>query len=279
MKISHNYVLVILDSCRFDSVQKVWPRLVHLPKVGNLQEAYTFATWTAPAHLNFLTGRLPWRFSTDETGLRTGGTELYDDLGLWDQRLGCEVGSILNEGFSIVPRLHELNYSLQAIVSARPLGPGSFFSTFFDSHIYVGRQGDTLLRALEHLDFTHQPVFLVLNLCETHYPYFDGSYDDRFGNRWVPSLHSQGQAACDGKVLSKPIFTKDELQQLHLRQQNAVRYVDSLLPKLFKCLPRNTFLTITADHGELFGESNQFGHGEVSNTKILQVPLIEGLRP
>ena len=97
MKNVHNYILLVLDSCRFDSVQKVWRQLHNLPKIGRLYEAISFSTWTQPAHMNFMTGRLPWRFSTDKTGLRTGGVELYDDLGLWDRRLGTKVGSILDE--------------------------------------------------------------------------------------------------------------------------------------------------------------------------------------
>ena len=165
-------------------------------------------------------------------------------------------------------------------MSARPIGPNSHFSRLFDRHIYVGRHGDTLLRAIDYLDFSHQPVFLVLNICECHFPFWDGdAYDPRFENRWGPSLHSQGRAADESKVLQKPIFSAPELLELHQRQQSAVQYVDSLLPKLFKRLPDNTFITVTADHGELLGESGQFGHGEVSDTTVLRVPLIEGMVP
>ena len=34
--------------------------------------------------------------------------------------------------------------------------------------------------------------------------------------------------------------------------------------------------TITADHGELFGESGFFGHGPIMHKKVFEVPLIEG---
>ena len=276
----NNYVLITLDSCRYDSVKNVWSQLCHLPAVGELQEAFTFATWTHPAHMNFMTGRLPWVPSrTREFSLRPGGHELHSDLGLWNQRLGIQVGEIFDEGFCIETRLRSLGYKLHAIVSARPIGVGSHFSRLFDSHHYVGRQGDTLLRAIEHLDFTYQPVFLLFNLCETHYPYWDGSYDDRFKNRWVSGLGGQGRAASRGSILKKPVFTKSELNQLHLRQQSAVCHIDRHLPSLFERLPKNTFLTITADHGECFGESGQFGHGEVWDSAVLRVPYIEGMKP
>jgi len=275
----NNYVLVTLDSCRFDSVSSQWSELENLPRIGTLQEAVSLATWTQPAHLNFMTGRLPWAVSClSETSLHTGGRGLHQDIGFWDRRLGCEAGSILDDGFRIEPRLRELGYRLDAVVSARPIGTGSHFAQLFDRHVFVGRHGDTLLRALEHLDFTAGPVFLVLNLCETHYPYFDGGYDERFSNRWVSGLAGQARVEV-GERLPRPVFSTDELQELRLRQKRAVRYLDGLLPRLFETLPENTFLTVTADHGECFGESGQFGHGEVSDPVVLRVPLVEGMRP
>ncbi len=265
----NNYVLVTMDSCRYDAVEAVWNQLQVLPAIGPLQEAFTFTTWTQPAHMNFMTGRLPWiPRQPNNKPFHTGEYhrhELHEDLRRWNERLGCHVGSILDEGFRIETRLRQLGYKLHAIVAARPLGIGSHFAHLFDKHRYVGGYGDTLLRAIEHLDFTAQPVFLVLNLCETHYPYYDGSYDEHYEKRWVSGLGGQARAAAKGDVLAKPVFTVNELRELRLRQQRAVCYVDSLLPRLLEHLPQNTFLTITADHGECFGESGQFGHGEVTD--------------
>lgn len=279
----NNYILVTLDSCRYDSVETVWNQLQALPALGPLQEAYTFATWTQPAHMNFMTGRLPWIPRQPNNSHLPSGEyhrhELHEDLRRWNVRLGGQVGSILDEGFCMEARLRELGYTVHAIVSAQPIGINSHFAQLFDKHCYVGGTGDTLLRAIEHLDFTQQPVFLVLNLCETHYPYYDGSYDERFEKRWVSGLGGQARAASRGESLPKPIFTREELKELSLRQQRAVCYVDSLLPRLFERLPQNTFLTITADHGECFGESGQFGHGEVFDPAVLRVPLVEGMRP
>ena len=40
--------------------------------------------------------------------------------------------------------------------------------------------------------------------------------------------------------------------------------------------PRNTYVTITSDHGELFGEDGYFGHGPIQHEKVLEVPFLEG---
>ena len=41
--------------------------------------------------------------------------------------------------------------------------------------------------------------------------------------------------------------------------------------------PPGTWVTVTSDHGELFGEGGWFGHGPVVHEKVFEVPLVEGL--
>ena len=101
----------------------------------------------------------------------------------------------MDDGFRIEPNLRALGYQLHAIVSARPIGPNSHFAVLFDKHTYVGRHGDTLLRAMDSIDFTYQPTFLLLNLCETHYPYFDV--------RTLPSSKTAGYQASGGSTQVK----------------------------------------------------------------------------
>ena len=48
---------------------------------------------------------------------------------------------------------------------------------------------------------------------------------------------------------------------------------------MFAKCPANTYFIVTADHGELFGEDNYFGHGPVMHRKVFEVPFVEGLRP
>ena len=57
---------------------------------------------------------------------------------------------------------------------------------------------------------------------------------------------------------------------------DAVRYLDSVMETLFDLVPKNTFVTVTADHGELFGEGGYFGHGPVQHPKVFRVPFVEG---
>ena len=66
-----------------------------------------------------------------------------------------------------------------------------------------------------------------------------------------------------------------EAQNWH-RQGIPVELIQDVMEKLFDICPKNTFITITADHGELFGEEGYFGHGPIMHPKVHEVPFVEG---
>ena len=72
-------------------------------------------------------------------------------------------------------------------------------------------------------------------------------------------------------------FNMERLEQLRQRQIQTVDWVDGAVSDLIDSLPPNTWLTVTADHGELFGEDGFFGHGPIQHEKVLEVPFVEGL--
>ena len=52
---------------------------------------------------------------------------------------------------------------------------------------------------------------------------------------------------------------------------------DGLLEKLYDVVPPRTWIVVTSDHGELFGESGYFGHGPINHEKVHEVPFAEGV--
>jgi glucan phosphoethanolaminetransferase (alkaline phosphatase superfamily) len=72
------------------------------------------------------------------------------------------------------------------------------------------------------------------------------------------------------------MFDHEKLEVLRRRQIDAVRYLDNVVEELFDLVPKDTYITITSDHGELFGEDGYFGHGPVQHDKVMEVPFIEG---
>jgi hypothetical protein len=87
------------------------------------------------------------------------------------------------------------------------------------------------------------------------------------------------RAAAEDHVVTIPGYDDALLNSLRLRQIESIRYLDAVIPKLFGMLPPETYLAITADHGDCFGEDGFVGHGEVWNRMVLEVPFLEGRVP
>jgi len=67
----------------------------------------------------------------------------------------------------------------------------------------------------------------------------------------------------------------EKLRELQQRQIRAVTYLDGVFERLFDMVPENTWVVVTADHGELFGEEGYFGHGPIAHNKAFEVPFVE----
>ena len=72
-------------------------------------------------------------------------------------------------------------------------------------------------------------------------------------------------------------FDLARLKSLRERQVAALEYLDGVFASLLERLPPDTWLIVTSDHGELFGEDGYFGHGPIAHEKVLEVPFVEGL--
>ena len=78
------------------------------------------------------------------------------------------------------------------------------------------------------------------------------------------------------RATTRGLSAPRKLAALRGRQIEAVRYLDQVVEELFDLAPKNTYVTITSDHGELFGEDGYFGHGPIQHEKVLEVPFLEG---
>ena len=56
---ARNFVLLVLDSCRYDAFVAASPRT--MSRIGEVERRYSYASWTSPAHFNLLMGLLPHR--------------------------------------------------------------------------------------------------------------------------------------------------------------------------------------------------------------------------
>jgi len=69
----------------------------------------------------------------------------------------------------------------------------------------------------------------------------------------------------------------DMIEKCRERQINTVKYLDQVVfPRFYDMLPKDSWVIVTADHGELFGEGGYFGHGPIMHEKCFEVPFLEG---
>src|SRR5437868_10020474 len=55
--VRNNYVLVVFDSCRYDSLQRARPK--NIKRLGSVEKRWSYASWTSPSHYNLLIGLMP----------------------------------------------------------------------------------------------------------------------------------------------------------------------------------------------------------------------------
>jgi hypothetical protein len=274
----NNYVLVVFDSCRYDSLVRARPKTIR--KLGKLEKRWSYATWTSPSHFNLLMGLMP-----HTSPRNVYASEYYKrDFFRFNERLGCNDF----EFRTLVPRLNlptflrdTLGYRTHAMVSLPVLNPRTMLNTGFDSYQLMEKHND--MRAmLGEMKFERaHPSFYLLNVGETHYPY---ALPDEPPDEWpkISGVHGVFKHLDDAIVGGKlkrtreKVFDQKKLDTLRRRQIEAVRYLDTVVEELFDLVPKNTYITILADHGELFGEEGYFGHGPIHHDKVLEVPFIEG---
>lgn len=270
----NNYILIVFDSCRYDSFLEARP--ANLRKLGRIERRWSYASWTAPSHYNLLMGLMP-----HSSPKHTYASEYYKTGFLkFNERLGGSGISFesMVPSLYLPPFLKRLGYKTHARVSLPVLNPHTILNHGFDSYKLMPKHND--FRAmLREVQFTEDaPSFYLLNAGETHYPY---ALADEPPDSW-PKLsgvhgvfkHLDPQAP-GGKTRRTPMNAR-KLAELRQRQVDAVRFLDRAMEELFDQVPANTYITVTSDHGELFGEDGYFGHGPIQHPKVLETPFVEG---
>jgi arylsulfatase A-like enzyme len=251
-----------------------------MSKLGEVERRWSYASWTAPSHYNLFSGLLP-----HSSPKHVFASEYYkSDFLKYSERLEIEGISFK----SLIPKLYfpaflqkSLGYRTHAMVSLPVLNPATILNHGFDTYQLMDRHNDMRAMVRQMRFPEDRPSFYLLNVGETHYPY---ALPDEKPEDWprISGIHGVFKHLDDELVGGKLVHSKDKffndakLKMLRQRQVDAVRYLDSVMEELFDIVPANTYITVTADHGELFGEGGYFGHGPINHPKVFEVPFIEG---
>jgi hypothetical protein len=274
---ARNLVVVVLDSLRYDAWLAAPPSAA--AQLGKVERRWSYASSTAPSHFNMLSGLFPHASPS-----HVYASEYYkQDFDRYGDRLGIkglEFKALLPSIWLPSYLRSALGYRTEAMVSMPVLNSHTVLNRDFDGYRLMPTYNDmnAMVDAMEFDD--DRPGFWLLNVGETHYPLaLPGEPVPEWP--WISGVHgvvrdlaSHAEAEPD-----RAFFTAPELKDLQERQVAAIQYLDGVIARLFDRLPSNTWVVITSDHGELFGEDGYFGHGPIFHEKVFEVPFVEGLVP
>ncbi len=273
----NNILYIIIDSARYDAAIKA--STPNMDNFGTWERRWSFSSWTFPSHHVYMMGMTPHKSPSN-----VYASEVYkEDFVKWIDRSGVDDVSFKN----FVPHLNlntflkKYDYETHAMVSMPVLNPKTNFNTEFDSCELMSNHND-FAGIIEKLEFPKdKPQFYMLNLGEAHYPYrLHGEPD-------VPILHGVhgvfkhlDDFVKDGNIdpskSEEEFLDMEQMKRLQNNQVECIEYIDGLMADLFNKCPKNTWIIITSDHGELFGEEGYFGHGPIFHEKVFEIPFMEG---
>jgi hypothetical protein len=274
---ARDVVVVVLDSLRFDSA--VAAGMPNMAALGDVERRWSYASWTAPSHYNLLMGLLPHRSPT-----HVYASEYYkDDFARYSERLGVpgiDFSAMLPALWMPTYLRNVLGYRTGALVSMPVLNPRTPVNRDFDTYELMSSHND-MAGMLDLITFDpDRPSFWLLNAGETHYPYGlpgdDSSEWPRISGVHGVVKHLDDPVAAGDHDTPATFFGDDQMRRLRDLQVRAAGYADGLLAKLYDLVPPRTWIIVTSDHGELFGESGYFGHGPIAHDKVHEVPFVEG---
>ena len=298
---SPNVLFIVLDTVRAESLslygygRETSPNLTKLAKRGvRFAQARTAAAWTLPSHASMFTGRWPYELSTrPDRPLDTAFPTLAEVLRDHGYRTAGFVGNTyfcnrwfgLDRGF-----LHYEDVATCLVEIIRSSDMGRALITKLAPSIFTRDRPYAYFNRKDAATINHdmlawlsgcpkgQPFFAFLNYYDAHDPYIAAEGAPRhFGLR--PETTSEVAALRDWLHVDKLKIPARVLQMAIDGYDDGIAYLDDQLGRLFGALDSrglldNTVIVITADHGELHGEHNGFGHGSHLFRQVVEVPLL-----
>lgn len=244
----------------------------HLDALARDSVVYTRAlstsSWTLPAHASLFTGKF-----TSSHGARydrLGPLRLLDAIDGRPNWADFRARGLSPGEVTLAETLGEAGYATGAVVAGpwmkRIFGLAKGFQHYDDSDItsVAGRLAPSVTdAAIEWLEGVRDgPFLLFLNYYDPHGPL----------NTPLPFVE-----AVDPDGSRRGRKTTHARQSLYYDAE--IRFMDHHLGRLLDRLKawglyEDTWILVTADHGELLGEHGKRGHGKYLTQEELQVPLI-----
>ncbi|MGH9058575.1 MAG: sulfatase-like hydrolase/transferase [Acidimicrobiales bacterium] len=252
-----SFLLLTLDSCRYDTFEAA--RAPNLHAIGPVHKAYAPGTFTYSSHAAMFMGFTPGVPQIQQAFTNPKYAKILRVEGGASQ--GPAAPFMALKGRNVIDGLKQKGYrafGTGAVAWFDPTRPTSrTLIADFEDFFYPG---DTysLRRQLRFVDAVLEgvdgPVFLFVNVGETHVPYyFEGA-------PW-----SRRPSPC------RPFAEGNDADECRRRQLGCLEFVDQELAPLLERFAAASVVAC-ADHGDAWGEDGMWEHG-IHHPKVLEVPL------
>ncbi len=292
-----NVILITLDTTRYDHLscydyeRKTSPNIDALAAESAVFEhAYAVSSWTLPTHASIFTGRYPKSHGAryDPGGSVKVAPAVHQGDGVASPDKEVSVRMLAPTTGTLALHLKRRGYQNFGAV-AGPWMKGIFglnlgFDQYDESDIHAlyGRAGESVSEAA--LGFLENkkpgPFLLFLNYYDAHQPW-GAPGDARFhfvDKKAVDSIEKMSDTAID--TLVKDIRRSADHELLVGLYDGEIRYMDAQVGRVFDDLKRRglweeSWVIVTADHGEMLGEKGVYNHGVDSLSEgEIHIPLI-----
>lgn len=256
-----NVLFILIDTLRADHLsymgypRETSPHIDALAKAANrYTSAYAASSWTAPCVASIFTGLPPSIHGMMPPNSRTKAAEKFSF------KLSGDITTIA-EAFK-AGGYKTAGISANEWISDKFGYTQGFDYFFMQSRMIAEKTNEKALRVIDKLYDPTQPMFLYVHYMDPHDPY---KAPDEYRNYFKEPLQN-------------PRYQSAELELMR-QYDNEIRYVDAKIGELIayaksKGLLDNTYIVLTADHGEQFRERGNVGHGYTLHDEETHIPLL-----
>ncbi|MCC6907646.1 MAG: sulfatase-like hydrolase/transferase [Phycisphaerales bacterium] len=258
-------LFITIDSCRYDTFVRA--ECPNLKSIGPLIEAEAPATFTLPSHTAMFVGITPRVGQSREPLLNPTIGRIFRlqnriAPGRPDDYMQLEGKNII-EGFN---RLGYVTVGTGAMRWFDPQVPTCFMLTSeFQKFRYTATDVEAQVKFLLTQMAAHpkRPLFLFMNIGETHTPY----------------RHRGAPWPTNNPCVSNKLEHNNNAQECRDRQTWCLEFVDKQIEPLIKAFQKaGASIVACADHGDCHGEDGLWGHC-LYHDKVMKVPMVMHLRP
>ncbi|WP_284010677.1 sulfatase-like hydrolase/transferase [Haloarcula pelagica] len=305
-----NVLFVVLDTVRKDRLSVYDPELETTPHLAEFaEEAAVFdnavapAPWTLPVHASLFTGLYPSEHgATQEDPYLEGATTLAESLSAAGYDTACYSSNAWITSYTnLTAGFGDHDNFFQIMPSELLSGPlASVWKTMNDNdtlrsvadrmvqignkiheHLAEGGGGDTKTPQVidKTIDFVDdsEDFFAFINLMDAHLPYHP---PEEYAEEFAPGVDST-EVCQNSKEYNCGARDIDDEEWAAIRglYDAELAHIDDQLDRLFSHLKEtgqweDTTVVVCADHGELHGEHDLYGHEFGIYDPLVNVPLL-----